>query len=241
MVTSVTETSGGGPTVPRRQCDLDFSVTPLTCGVVNEDTLRIDSVVFDVGGVLLDWNPEYLYRQLIADDDERRWFLTEVCSPEWNAAQDAGRTWADATSELSARFPEHTALIHAYAERWEEMVSGPIADSVSVLEDLREAGVPNYALTNFSAEKWEVAKDRWGFLEGFDGEVVSGVVGVTKPDPEIYRILLERYRLEPARTFYTDDLASNVIAARQSGIAAELFVDASTVRRQLIDRGVLDS
>jgi 2-haloacid dehalogenase len=121
------------------------------------------------------------------------------------------------------------------------MVSGPIADSVSVLEDLREAGVPNYALTNFSAEKWEVAKDRWGFLEGFDGEVVSGVVGVTKPDPEIYRILLERYRLEPARTFYTDDLASNVIAARQSGIAAELFVDASTVRRQLIDRGVLDS
>lgn len=208
---------------------------------MNEDTLRIDSVVFDVGGVLLDWDPEYLYRQLIADDDERRWFLTEVCSPEWNAAQDAGRTWADATSELSARFPEHTALIDAYAERWEEMVSGPIADSVSVLEDLREAGVPNYALTNFSAEKWEVAKDRWGFLEGFDGEVVSGVVGVTKPDPEIYRILLDRYRLEPARTFYTDDLVSNVESARQSGIASELFVDASTMRRQLIDLGVLDS
>jgi 2-haloacid dehalogenase len=121
------------------------------------------------------------------------------------------------------------------------MVSGPIADSVSVLEDLREAGVPNYALTNFSAEKWEVAKDRWGFLEGFDGEVVSGVVGVTKPDPEIYRILLDRYRLEPARTFYTDDLVSNVESARQSGIASELFVDASTMRRQLIDLGVLDS
>jgi 2-haloacid dehalogenase len=208
---------------------------------VNEDTLRIDSVVFDVGGVLLDWDPEYLYRQLIADDDERRWFLTEVCSPEWNAAQDAGRTWADATFEVSARFPEHTALIDAYAERWEEMVSGPIAGSVAVLEDLREAGVPNYALTNFSAEKWEVAKDRWGFLEGFDGEVVSGVVGVTKPDPEIYRILLDRYRLEPARTFYTDDLVSNVESARQSGIASELFVDASTMRRQLIDLGVLDS
>lgn len=220
---------------------MDTRGSSLTCRVVNEDTQRIDAVVFDIGGVLLDWDPEYLYRQLIADDDARRWFLAEVCSPEWNAAQDAGRSWADATSELSARFPEQTALIDAYAERWEEMVSGPVADSVAVLEDLRGAGVPNYALTNFSAEKWEVAKDRWGFLDGFDGEVVSGVVGVTKPDPEIYRILLERYRLEPSRTFYTDDLASNVEAARQSGIAAELFVDASAMRRQLIDRGVLDS
>ena len=207
---------------------------------MNEDTLRIDSVVFDVGGVLLDWDPEYLYRQLIADDDERRWFLTEVCSPEWNAAQDAGRTWADATSELSARFPEHTALIDAYDRRWEEMVSGPIADSVAVLEDLRRAGVPNYALTNFSAEKWDVAKDRWGFLDDFDGQVVSGAVGVMKPDPEIYRILLDRYGLEPARTFYTDDLSQNVESARQLGITAELFVDASTLRRQLIDRCVLD-
>ena len=223
----------------RRQCDLDFDVTPLTCGVVNEDTQRIDSVVFDVGGVLLDWDPEYLYRQLISDEEERHWFLTEVCSPEWNAAQDAGRTWADATSELSARFPEHSALIDAYAERWEEMIAGPIDDSVAVLEELRGGGVPTYALTNFSAEKWDVAKDRWSFLDGFDGKVVSGVVGVTKPDPEIYRILLDQYRLEPARTFYTDDVASNVEAARQLGVAAELFVDASTLRRQLIDRGVL--
>jgi len=201
----------------------------------------IDSVVFDVGGVLLDWNPEYLYRRLIADEGERRWFLTEVCSPEWNSAQDGGRSWADATSELSARFPEHTALITAYDERWEETVSGPIADSVAVLEDLHGAGFPTYALTNFSAEKWALAKNRWGFLDSFDGEVVSGAVEVTKPQPEIYQIFLDRYRLEPARTFYTDDQARNVEAARQIGIAAELFVDASTLRRQLIDRGVLDS
>jgi 2-haloacid dehalogenase len=201
----------------------------------------IDTVVFDVGGVLLDWSPEYLYKQLIADDDERRWFLTEVCSPEWNAAQDAGRTWADATSELSARFPEHTALIDAYGERWEEMISGPIAESVAVLEDLRGAGVPNFALTNFSAEKWVVARERWDFLDGFDGEVVSGAVGVTKPHPEIYRILLDRYGLEAGRTFYTDDLSTNVEAARQLGIVAELFVDASTLRPQLIVRGILDS
>lgn len=208
---------------------------------MTEDSQRIDAVVFDVGGVLLDWDPEYLYRQLIADNEERRWFLTEVCSREWNAAQDAGRSWADATAELSARFPEHTSLIAAYDERWEETISGPIADSVVVLEDLNGAGFPTYALTNFSAEKWAVAKNLWSFLNSFDGEVVSGSEGVTKPQPEIYQILLDRYRLEPARTFYTDDLARNVEAARQLGIAAELFVDASTLRRQLIDLGVLDS
>jgi 2-haloacid dehalogenase len=207
---------------------------------VTEASQRINAVVFDIGGVLLDWNPEYLYRQLIDDDEERRWFLTEVCSPEWNAAQDAGRTWADATSELSARFPEHTNLIDAYDRRWEEMVAGPIEGSVAVLEDVRRAGVPTFALTNFSAEKWDVAKDRWGFLDNFDGQVVSGAVGVMKPDPEIYRILLDRHGLEPSLTFYTDDLVRNVEAARQLGIAAELFVNASTLRRQLIDRGVLD-
>jgi 2-haloacid dehalogenase len=220
---------------------IDCDLRPLTCGVVTEASQRIDAVVFDVGGVLLDWNPEYLYRRLIADEGERRWFLTEVCSPEWNSAQDAGRSWADAISELSARFPEHRALIKAYDERWEEMVAGPIEDSVVVLEDLRSSGVPTYALTNFSAEKWALAKNRWDFLDGFDGEVVSGVVGVTKPHPEIYQILLDRYRLEPPLTLYTDDLAKNVEAARYLGIAAELFVDASTLRRQLIDRGVLDS
>jgi 2-haloacid dehalogenase len=213
----------------------------LISAVVSEDNQRIDSVVFDVGGVLLDWDPEYLYRQMIADDDERRWFLTEVCSAEWNAAQDAGRNWADATSELAARFPAHTALITAYDEQWEEMVAGPLEESVEVLQDLREAAVPTFALTNFSAEKWIVAKNRWDFLNRFDGEVVSGVEGVTKPDPEIYRILLDRYGLDPSRTFYTDDLASNVEAARDLGFVAEVFVDASTLRRQLIDRGVLDS
>lgn len=195
--------------------------------------------MFDVGGVLLDWDPDYLFRKLIENDDERGWFLTEVCSPAWNAEQDGGRSWAEATSELALTFPEHSHLIEAYDERWEEMVAGPIAGTVAVLSDLRSAGVSTFALTNFSAEKWEVAKDRWDFLAGFDGAVVSGTEKITKPDPRIYEILRDRYRLDPAGTFYTDDLKANVDAARVAGLDAEVFVDPGTLRQQLVDRGVL--
>ncbi|MEX1037850.1 MAG: HAD family phosphatase [Acidimicrobiia bacterium] len=206
---------------------------------MTEDPHRIEAVVFDVGGVLLDWNPEYLFRKLIEDDAERRLFLTEICSPEWNAAQDAGRSWGEATSELSRSFPEYSELIAAYDERWEETIAGPIDETVAVLNDLRTAGIPTYALTNFSAEKWEVATDRWDFLDGFEGAVVSGVEKVPKPDLRIYRILLDRYALDPNRTFYTDDMKANVEAASAVRIDAEVFVDPGTLRQQLVDRGVL--
>ena len=211
----------------------------LSCGDVTQRTHSSQAVVFDVGGVLLDWDPDYLFRKLIADDDERRRFLTEVCTPAWNAEQDGGRSWAEATAELGALFPEHSDLIAAYDERWEEMVSGAIEGTVAVLSDLRSAGVPTFALTNFSAEKWEVATDRWNFLAGFDGAVVSGTEKVTKPDLRIFEILLERHGLDPARTFYTDDLKANVEAARQAGLDAEVFVDPDTLRQQLVERGVL--
>ena len=197
--------------------------------------------MFDIGGVLLDWDPDYLFRKLIADDDERRWFLAEVCSPAWNAEQDGGRSWAEATAELGELFPEHSNLITAYDERWEEMVSGAIEGTVAVLSALRSEGLPTFALTNFSAEKWEVAKDRWDFLAGFDGAVVSGIEQVAKPDLRIYEILLDRYGLDPARTYYTDDLKANVEAARAVAIDAEVFVDPETLLQQLVDRGVLSA
>jgi 2-haloacid dehalogenase len=206
---------------------------------VTRGTSTSQAVVFDIGGVLLDWDPHYLFRKLIEDDDERRWFLTEICTPAWNAKQDGGRTWAEATTELSEQFPEHASLIDAYDKRWEEMISGAILGTVDVVSDLRSAGVPTFALTNFSAEKWEIAKDRWEFLTGFDGAVVSGAEKMTKPDPRIYRILLDRYSLDPSRTFYTDDLRENVDAARAAGIDAEVFVDPVRLRQQLVDRGVL--
>lgn len=193
----------------------------------------IEAVVFDIGGVLIDWDPEYLYRNLIDDPRERRRFLTEVCSPEWNAAQDAGRPWKDAVAELIAEHPHHADLIEAYHLRWEEMVAGPIPGSVEILEDLRARQIPTYALTNFSSDKWEVAVARWQFLGEFDGAVVSGEEGVTKPDPAIYRILLDRFALDPERAFYVDDRIENVRAAEEVGMRASVFVDAPTLRRRL--------
>lgn len=201
----------------------------------------LQAVVFDVGGVLLDWSPEYLYRRLIPDKGERRRFLTEVCSPEWNLAQDAGRTWGEAVAELTTRFPEQEDLIAAYDRNWEEMVAGAFDDTVELLEDLRREDLAVYGLTNFSAEKWSIAVEQWPFLGTFDGVVVSGEEGVTKPDPRIYQILLDRFELEPGATFYVDDQLQNVEQARVLGLQAELFRDADTLRRQLSTRGVLRS
>jgi 2-haloacid dehalogenase len=199
----------------------------------------IETVVFDVGGVLLDWNPRYLYRSLLPDDDAVERFLAEVCTPEWNLAQDAGRPWSDAVAELTARFPDHADLIRAYDERWPEMIGGVFEDTVSVLAELQDAGVPTYALTNFSQEKWELVFERWDFLQKLDGVVVSGVERVTKPDPAIYRVLLERYGLTPETTFFTDDQPANVAGAREVGMQSEVFVDAASLRSRLVAAGLL--
>ncbi|MEQ4209576.1 HAD family phosphatase [Actinopolymorpha sp. B17G11] len=200
---------------------------------------RIEAVVFDVGGVLLDWNPRHLYRSLLPDEESVERFLSEVCTPAWNAEQDAGRTWAAAVEELTARFPDHAKLIRAYDERWPEMVAGVFEETVAVLADLRAAGVPTYALTNFSAEKWDITLDMWEFLRDFDGAVVSGVERVSKPDPAIYQLLLDRHGLSAATTFYTDDVPANVEGARGVGIQAEVFVDGATLRSQLAAAGLV--
>jgi 2-haloacid dehalogenase len=202
------------------------------------DEPKVSSVVFDIGGVLLDWSPDYLYAELIPDAAEREHFLTTIATPAWNRQQDAGRSWAEAVAELSSLHPEHAEWIEAYDKRWLKMVSGVIQGTAGVVTELRDRQIPTYALTNFSEEKWQVAKDAFGILGGFVGEVVSGREQTIKPDEKIYRILLERYDLDPARTFYTDDLQHNVDGARALGIDAELFVGADTLRRQLRQRGL---
>ncbi|HEU4948962.1 MAG TPA: HAD family phosphatase [Kribbella sp.] len=201
-------------------------------------TRSIDSVVFDIGGVLLDWSPDYLYGDLIPDPAQREHFLTRIATPDWNRQQDAGRSWAEAVAELSSLHPEHAEWIEAYDSAWLRMVRGVIEDTAEVLVELRAAGLSTYALTNFSADKWEVAKTAFPVLHGFDGEVVSGVEQTVKPDEKIYRILLERYDLDPGRTFYTDDVQHNVDGARAVGIDAELFVGADVLREQLRQRGI---
>ncbi|ADB33354.1 HAD-superfamily hydrolase, subfamily IA, variant 3 [Kribbella flavida DSM 17836] len=199
---------------------------------------KVDVVVFDIGGVLLDWNPDYLYAELIPDEQQRRHFLTAITTPEWNMQQDAGRPWAEAVAELSALHPEHAEWIAAYDTGWLKMVKGLLDDTVDLLTELQAQGVPTYALTNFSGEKWAVAKETFPILDSFAGEVVSGHEQVVKPDEKIYRILIERFALDPARTFYTDDVQRNVDGARAAGLDAELFTTAGTLRTQLRDRGL---
>jgi 2-haloacid dehalogenase len=198
----------------------------------------IDAVVFDIGGVLLDWSPNYLYAELIPDEQQRKHFLTEIATPAWNHQQDAGRPWAEAIEELTSLHPEHAEWIEAYDTGWLKMVKGVFEDTAALVTEVRELGIPTYALTNFSADKWEVAKEAFPILTGFDGEVVSGAERAVKPDEKIYRILLERYDLDAARTFYTDDMQYNVDGARAVGIDAELFTDATTLRNHLRKRGL---
>jgi 2-haloacid dehalogenase len=187
----------------------------------------------------MDWDPRHLFDTLIEDDTEREWFLSQVCSPTWNRRQDEGRPWADAVAQAVADHPEWEPWIRAYDERWIETVAGLYADTVEVLRELQASATPVLALTNFSAEKWALACEQYDLLTGFDGVVVSGEERLAKPDPAIYQVLLDRFSVEPARTFFTDDKQQNVDAARAVGLDAELFTGAATLREQLTAREVL--
>jgi 2-haloacid dehalogenase len=148
---------------------------------------RFDTVVFDLGGVLIDWNPRHLYRRLFDDEAAMERFLAEVCTQQWNEQQDAGRSWGEAVATLSARYPQHAGLIQAYRARWEEMLGGPMAPSVAVLDELRGRSLRLYALTHWSHETIPVAWERYDFLHWFAGVMVSGEERLTKPDPAIFQ------------------------------------------------------
>jgi 2-haloacid dehalogenase len=197
------------------------------------------AVVFDLGGVLIDWDPRHLYRKLLADEAAVEEFLATVCTPEWNAELDRGRPFAEGVAELVERHPEHAAAIAAYHERWPEMVAGDIPGTVEVLAELRAAGVPLYALTNWSAETFAITRGRFEFLEWFDGLLVSGEERVTKPDPAIFQLLLDRFGLDPTATVFVDDSEANVAAARRLGFDAIRFTGHEELRRELVARRLL--
>lgn len=201
----------------------------------------IDTVIFDLGNVLIGWDPRRLYRQLIDDEAQMEWFLREVCNSEWNEQQDAGRSWAEATALLREKFPEHAALIDAYHLRWEETLVGAIEESVALLGQLRARGVRLLALTNWSQETFPIARQRFPFLQWFEGIVVSGEERLIKPDPLIYRRLLERYAVDPSRALYIDDSARNVAAAEALGMHGWWFRDADGLRRRLIELELLQA
>jgi 2-haloacid dehalogenase len=201
--------------------------------------LATKAVVFDLGGVLIDWDPRYLYRKLLADEAAVEEFLATVCTPEWNDEQDRGRPFAEAVAELVERHPVHAAAIAAYHERWTEMLGGDIPGTVELLAELRAGGVPLYALTNWSAETFGSARERFEFLAWFDGVLVSGEERMIKPDPAIFRLLLDRFGLDPETTFYIDDSPANVAAAGRLGFDAVRFTGPGQLRRDLEARRLL--
>jgi 2-haloacid dehalogenase len=191
--------------------------------------------------VFLDWDPRHLYRKLFGGDvAAMEDFLTNVCTPAWHAQQDLGKDIAEACVELSARYPAHAALINAWAERNEEMVNGVIDGTVAVLAELVQANVRCYALTNMERESWERRFERYQFLHWFDGHFVSAYEGVMKPDRRYFERALERFGLEPGETFFTDDNKANVEAAGAVGVPAVVFRSASSLRQELVARGVLE-
>jgi 2-haloacid dehalogenase len=197
-----------------------------------------DAVVFDIGGVLLDWNPRHLYRKLISDPAQMEDFLGRICTPQWHLSHDRGASIEPSCRELAARHPEHADLIMAWAHRGEEMIAGQYEDSVAVLEAVKAAGVPCFALSNMEAETFAVRRTRYPFFGLFDGCVISGLESVAKPDRRIFQILLSRYGLRPEATVFIDDTAANVVTASELGLRAIRYRGASQLRGDLRDAGL---
>lgn len=198
----------------------------------------VTNVVFDIGNVLIRWNPEHLYERLFPDAERRAWFLREICSPAWNLEMDRGQPFAEGIAERVARHPEWADQIRAWDLNWHEMVPGAIDGTVAILESLREAGVPTWAITNFSAEKFAECLDRFPFLKGFRDTVVSAHEKLVKPDPAIYRVLLDRNDLDPADCLFVDDSLDNVLGARRVGMKAVHFTSPARFAADLADHGI---
>ena len=198
------------------------------------------AVIFDVGNVLFPWNPRNLYERLIDDDRALDAFLAEVLTMEWHVQHDRGRPFAETSAELIARFPEHKALIAAWGPRFNETIGPAIPGMESLAADLDSAGVPLYAITNFSGEFWRAwVPQQAAFFARFRDVVVSGDIGVLKPDPAIYALALERFGLDGPDAVFIDDSAANVEGARRAGMHAIRFTGAESLRAELAGLGLV--
>jgi 2-haloacid dehalogenase len=202
---------------------------------------KINTIVFDLGGVLIDWNPEYLYQGLIPDKAERNWFLSHICTPDWNEEQDAGRSLQEGTALLVQKFPDHEASIRAFYGRWKEMLGGPIHDTVEILRHLSyNTDIKLFALTNWSAETFPVALELYDFLHWFDGRLVSGEEKTRKPFTGIYQLMIDRFSIDPAKAIYIDDNLRNLLPARALGFHGIHFQSADQLREELKKLGDFD-
>src|ERR1700691_2127901 len=193
----------------------------------------IDAVAFDLGGVLIDWDPRYVYRELFADPADMEEFLASVCTGDWHRAHDLGVDITRSCAELAAEHPEHRDLIMVWAERGEEMVAGQLDGTVEILAEVKAAGLPCYALSNMEPDAFRVRRTRFPFMDWFDGHVISGLERVAKPDPRIFEILLRRHGLRAERTVVIDDQARNIAAARELGLIGLQFSSAAQLPADL--------
>ena len=201
---------------------------------------KITTIIFDLGGVLIDWNPKYVYREVFNGDEKKvDWFLDTICTSDWNVEQDAGRTFKDATQFLISQYPQYEEWIRIYYDRWEDMLGGPIQDSVLLLNKLKKANTHQlYALTNWSAEAFPVAIERYDFLQHFEGILVSGEEKMRKPFPNIYELMLDRYRLNAEKSVFIDDNLDNVLGAQKVGMNAIQYKNSQQLINELSHLGV---
>lgn len=193
----------------------------------------ISHIVFDIGKVLIHYDPELPFRRLIPDEEERARFLREVCTGEWNIEQDRGRSWQEAEALLIAEHPGDEEMIRAFRRHWHEMVPHAYGDTVTIMTGLIDAGRDVTMLTNFAADTFAEARARFPFLERPRGVTVSGEVGLIKPDDRIYRLHADTFGLAAAQTLFIDDSPHNVEAARRVGWNAVPFTDAGTLKADL--------
>ena len=200
----------------------------------------ITTIIFDLGAVLIDWNPHYMYSTIFRDEEEMKNFLATVTTSDWNEEQDAGRSLSEGTEILVKQFPEHEANIRAFYSRWDEMLGEPFWDTVEIFKELKESNKYKiYALTNWSAETFPVALARYDFLNWFDSIVVSGAEKMRKPAPEFYQILLNRHHVKPEEALFIDDNYRNILAAEKLGIKSIHFTSAGELREKLGELNIL--
>jgi len=205
-------------------------------------TKKTDTIIFDLGAVLIDWNPRYLYRKIFKTEDEITWFLENICTSEWNDEQDAGRSFQEATEELLKKHPDWEVPVRAWYDRWHETIQGPVAGTVDILRSIRDSKTYRlYALTNWSAETFPWALDNFEFLHWFEGIVVSGVEKMRKPFPEFYQVLFDRYNVDPQTSIFIDDNIKNIEAGKKLGLTTIHFKSPEQLSEELRLLGILEA
>lgn len=200
----------------------------------------IKTIVFDLGGVLIDWNPRHLYREVFDDEEAMELFLQKICTSKWNEKQDEGRSLKEGTDALIENHPMWEREIRLFYDQWVKMLKGPIAPSVKILEYLvQQKKYKLFALTNWSSETWPIAWDIFPFLDWFEGILVSGREELAKPDSAIYQLLFERFDIDPSEAIFIDDNLRNVEASQEAGMEAIHFQSPMQLNEKLVEYKII--